>query len=40
MLDKLTTVPRARMGRKIGSLDDADLIRMNRGLLVFLGLAG
>ena len=40
MLDKLTIVPRARMGRKIGSLDDADLMRMNRGLLVFLGLAG
>ena len=40
MLDKLTTVPRARLGRKIGSLDDGDLMRMNRGLLVFLGLAG
>jgi hypothetical protein len=27
------------MGRKIGSLDDADLMRINRGLLVFLRLA-
>lgn len=40
MLDKVTTVPRARLGRKIGSLDGADLLRLNRGLIVFLGLAG
>ena len=40
MLDKLTTVPRTRVGRKIGTLDDPDLMRVNRGLLVFLGLAG
>ncbi len=40
MLDKLTTVPRTRIGRKIGALDDPDLMRVNRGLLVFLGLAG
>ena len=40
MLDKVTTVPRARLGRRIGSLDGADLLRLNRGLMVFLGLAG
>lgn len=40
MLDKVTTVPRTRLGRKIGSLDGADLLRLNRGLVVFLGLAG
>jgi len=40
MLDKVTTVPRTRIGRKIGALDDPDLMRVNRGLLVFLGLAG
>ena len=40
MLDKLTTVPRARLGRKIGALDGTDLLRLNRGLVVFLGLAG
>jgi mRNA interferase MazF len=39
MLDKVTTVPRARLGRKIGALDGRDLVRLNRGLLVFLGLA-
>jgi mRNA interferase MazF len=40
MLDKVTTVPRTRLGRRIGSLDGADLLRLNRGLMVFLGLAG
>lgn len=40
MLDKVTTVPRGRLGRRIGSLDGADLLRLNRGLMVFLGLAG
>lgn len=40
MLDKVTTVPRARLGRRIGSLEGADLLRLNRGLMVFLGLAG
>jgi hypothetical protein len=36
---KLTTVPRARLGRRIGILDDALRVRMNRSILVFLGLA-
>ncbi len=40
MLDKVTTVPRARLGRKIGMLGAADRVRLNRGLMVFLGLAG
>lgn len=40
MVDKVTTVPRTRLGRKVGSLDGADLLRLNRGLMVFLGLAG
>ncbi len=39
MVDKLTTVPRARLRRRIGILDDAHLVRMNRSILVFLGLA-
>lgn len=40
MVDKVTTVPRTRLGRRVGSLDGADLLRLNRGLMVFLGLAG
>lgn len=39
MVDKVTTVPRSRLGQRIGQLSDADLLRLNRSLLVFLGLA-
>jgi mRNA interferase MazF len=39
MVDKLATVPKARLGQRIGSLDDEDVVRMNRAILVFLGLA-
>ena len=40
MIDKITTVHRRRLGSKIGVLDDADLLRVNRGTVVFLGIAG
>lgn len=39
MVDKVTTVPRRRLGPCIGRLADEDLLRLNRALLVFLGLA-
>ena len=39
MVDKLTTVPKERLGARIGRLDDADMVRLNRAMLVFLGLA-
>lgn len=39
MVDKVTTVPRASLAALIGRLSDADIIRLNRALLVFLGLA-
>jgi mRNA interferase MazF len=39
MVDKLTTVPKARLGQRIGRLDDEDVVRLNRAMLVFLGLA-
>jgi mRNA interferase MazF len=32
-------VQRSRLGQRIGCLADADLLRLNRSLLVFLGLA-
>jgi mRNA interferase MazF len=40
MIDKVTTMPREKLGKPIGRLSDADLLRLNRALLVFLGLAG
>ncbi len=39
MVDKLTTVSKDRLGAPIGQLDDEDVVRLNRALLVFLGLA-
>jgi len=39
MVDKLTTVPRSRLGQRIGRLADEELLRLHRSLLVFLGLA-
>ena len=39
MIDKITTVPKARIGKKLGKLKDEDLVRLNRALTVFLGLA-
>ena len=39
MVDKTTTVPKSRLGKRIGTLDDEDVVRLNRALTVFLGLA-
>ena len=40
MVDKVITVPKAKLGKRIGRLSDRDLVRVNRALLIFLGLAG
>jgi len=39
MVDKLTTVPKEKLGSRIGRLDDEDVVRLNQAILVFLGLA-
>jgi len=39
MVDKITTVPKSKLGMHIGRLDDEDILRLNRAVLVFLGLA-
>ncbi len=39
MVDKITTVPKERLAEPIGRLDDEDVVRLNRAILVFLGLA-
>ena len=39
MIDKITTMPRANVRDHLGRLADADLVRLDRALLVFLGLA-
>ena len=40
MADKITTVPKAKIGARIGRLGDEDIVRLNRAVLVFLGMAG
>ncbi len=39
MVDKITTVPRSRLGTMVGRLGDDDMLRFNRAAFVFLGLA-
>ena len=39
MVDKITSVPEAKVGARVGRLDDVDIIRLNQAVLVFLGLA-
>ncbi len=39
MVDKITTVSKDRLGERIGCLDDEDVVRLNRAILIFLGLA-
>jgi mRNA interferase MazF len=38
MVDKITTVPRARLARRIGKLSSDEVTAMNRAITVFLGL--
>lgn len=40
MVDKITTVPKSKLGQRLGTLDSEDVTRLNRAILVFLGLAG
>jgi mRNA interferase MazF len=39
MVDKIASIPRTKVGKRIGELDPADIARLNRALFVFLGLA-
>ncbi len=38
MVDKVTTVRRSRLGRRLGQLDGDTIRQLNRALFVFLGL--
>lgn len=39
MVDKISTVPKSKLGNRIGRLDVEDIVRLNQSMLVFLGLA-
>lgn len=40
VVDKINTVSKAKIGTRIGRLADEDIVRLNRAILVFLGIAG
>jgi mRNA interferase MazF len=39
MVDKITTVPKTKLGSRVGRLADEDMVRLNRAVVVFLGMA-
>lgn len=40
MADKVTTVARTRLGKRVGALSAAEMVPVSRALMLFLGLAG
>ncbi len=40
MVDKILTTPKAKLGYRIGQLDEPDIVRLNHALAMFLGLIG
>ena len=40
MVDKITSIPKTKVGARVGDLAPEDLVRLNRAMVVFLGLAG
>jgi mRNA interferase MazF len=39
MADKIMTIPRGKLGRRIGKLSDADMANVDDAIMIFLGLA-
>ena len=39
MVDKISNIPKTKVGTRVGRLDDEDILRLNQAVLVFLGLA-
>lgn len=39
MVDKLTTMPRSKLGDRLGGVSDTDMLALSRALVVFLGIA-
>ena len=40
MIDKITTIPRSKLGERLGRLTDEQMVVLGRAVLVFFGLAG
>lgn len=39
MVDEITTVPKSKVGERIGRLDEEDVVRLNQAVMAFVGLA-
>ncbi len=39
MIDKIMTMSKSKLGIRVGRLEDEDILRLNRAMVVFLGLA-
>ena len=40
MIDKITTVHRSKLGQHIGKVSTTEMLQLERGLLVYLGMTG
>ena len=40
MIDKISSAPKPKLGRRVGDLSGEDMVRLNRAFVVYLGLAG
>ncbi|MCB0935348.1 MAG: type II toxin-antitoxin system PemK/MazF family toxin [Mycobacterium sp.] len=40
MIDKIGTVRRSRLGQRIGKVSTTEMLQLERGILVFLGMTG
>jgi len=40
MIDKITTVHRSKLGQRIGKVTTTEMLQLERGLLVYLGMTG
>ena len=40
MIDKITTVQRSKLGQRIGKVSTTEMLQLERGLLVYLGMTG
>ena len=39
MTDKIGTIPKSKLGHRVGRLADEDIVRLNRAMMLFLSLA-
>ena len=40
MVDKITTADRSKLGQRIGKVSTTEMLQLERGLLVYLGMTG